>query len=403
MSNIKFTVRSIEAIKPPKSGQVDYWDSTLPGFGLRVTYRARKTWTVMYRHGRRKRRMTIGTFPSLSLADARDKAKDVLRAAAKGRDPAGERRDELAADTFGEMAEEYIRKHAMIRKRSWRKDRQILDHDLLPRFGHRKAADITRREVNDLLDGIKERGAPIQANRTLEIIRKIYNWGIGREIVAANPCQGIEKPSVEHQRERVLSDDEIRAVWGAFDLETPLMAGMFKLRLITAQRGGEISYMRKADVDWGSGWWIIPGEFTKNGLAHRVWLSEPATLILEGLLPLSDSTRWAFPSPRGDKPITVIWKAMERIRINSGVDFVAHDLRRTAASRMTGDLGISRLTVSKILNHVETGVTSIYDRHSYDGEKKQALQAWGRRLGDIIERTAAPANVLKLAAGNEAT
>ena len=401
MPNIKFTVRSIEAIKPPKSGQVDYWDSALGGFGLRMTYRGRKTWNVMYRHGRRKRRMTIGTFPSLSLADARDKAKDVLRAVAKGRDPAGERRDELAADTFGEMAEEYIRKHAMIRKRSWRKDRQILDRDLLPRFGHRKAADITRREVNDLLDGIKERGAPIQANRTLEIIRKIYNWGIGREIVAANPCQGIEKPSAEHQRERVLSDDEIRAVWAAFDLETPLIAGMFKLRLITAQRGGEISYMRKADVDWGSGWWTIPGEFTKNGLAHRVWLSEPGTQILEDLLPLSDGSRWVFPSPRGDKPITVIWKALDRIRTNSGVGFVAHDLRRSAATRMTGDLGISRLTVSKILNHVESGVITVYDRASYDGQKRQALEAWGQRLAEIIDNAAPLGNVVTLAAGNE--
>ena len=74
------------------------------------------------------------------------------------------------------------------------------------------------------------------------------------------------------------------------------------------------------------------------------------------------------------------WLTMARIRANSGTDFVAHDLRRTAASRMTGDLGISRLTVSKILNHVESGVTAIYDRHSYDGEKKQALNAWGQRL-----------------------
>ena len=91
-----------------------------------------------------------------------------------------------------------------------------------------------------------------------------------------------------------------------------------------------------------------------------------------------------------------VHKAHNRIRRRCGVDFVPHDLRRTAASHMTG-MGISRLVVSKILNHIEAGITAVYDRHSYDAEKRAALVAWGRRIEEIVAgEPSAPANVLAL-------
>ncbi len=391
MPKMKLTARGVENIKPPTAGQVDYWDTSPPGFGLRVSPTGRKSWVLMYRHGGRKRRLTIGTYPSIPLAAARERAIAALSDVAQGQDPAGIKQAERRADTFAELAEDYMRRHAMVRKRSWQQDRRALNRDLLPRFAHRKAASIKRREVIDLLDGIKERGAPILANRTLEIMRKIYNWGISREIVETNPCQRIERPSAEVQRQRVLNDDEIRAVWRAFDQEPPYMSAMFKLRVLTAQRGGEIAHMRWKDIDVGAGWWTIPGEYTKNGLAHRVPLSPEALEVLGGVEEHSNGSSWVFPQPSGEGPITVIWKAVDRVRRRAGVQFVLHDLRRTAASRMTGDLGIGRLTVSKILNHVERGVTAVYDRHSYDAEKRQALEAWGQRLEEIVSGRAAKA------------
>ena len=160
-------------------------------------------------------------------------ARTDLRAAAKGKDPARQRKDERNADTFGEMAEQYLERYAKKRKKSWFKDDQTLKRDLLPRFKNRKAAGITRREIIDMLEEIAERGAPIGANRTLEIIRKIYNWGI-EQLVAANPCQRIKKIGVERARDRVLSDEELRAVWKALEEETPRMRDLFRLRLLTA-------------------------------------------------------------------------------------------------------------------------------------------------------------------------
>ena len=307
----------------------------------------------------------------------------MLRDVAKGQDPASAKKAARKAETFRELAEEYMRRHAKQRKRSWKKDRQALDRDLLPRLGHRKAASITRREVISILDDIKDRGAPIQANRTLEIIRKIFNWGISREIVEANPCHRIEKPAEEHQRDRVLSEDEIRAVWGAFDPEPNNRGAMMKLRLLTAQRGGEVSHMRWCDIDLAGGWWTVPPEYSKNGLSHRVPLAPPAVTILKDLHKQTSGGPWVFPSPIGKGPTKSNSKASGRLRESSGVDFVPHDLRRTAASHMTG-MGISRLVVAKILNHVETGVTKVYDRHSYDAEKRHALKVWAARVEEIV-------------------
>ena len=398
------TVRSLEAIKPPKFGRVECWDEDVRGLGLRVSASGRKTWVLMYRvrGDKRLRRATLGTYPTLTLADARDQARTDLTAAAKGRDPAAERKTERQAETFGELAEDYMERYAKKRKRSWFKDRQALDRDLLPRFRHRKATGITRREVIALLEEIADRGAPVGANRTLEIIRRIYNWGIEQEIVTVNPCQRISKPGAERKRDRVLSDDEIRAVWTALEAETPRMRDLFRLRLLTAQRPGEVSRMRWEDIDMGSGWWTIPPEFSKNGLSHHVPLSPLAMDTLRQIEGYGNEKGWVFPSPTGKGPLRAVWRAMGNIRKKTGAEFVPHDLRRTVATRMTGDLGIARLTVAKVLNHVETGVTAIYDRHGYDTEKRHALEAWAAHLESILSGKPKADNVVTLAAAGEA-
>ena len=138
-------------------------------------------------------------------------------------------------------------------------------------------------------------------------------------------------------------------------------------------------------MDLDSGWWTIPADRAKNGLAHRVPLSPPALKVLKELkVTADDEPPWVFPSTRKTGPhISHAQKAIERIVKRSAVSFRGHDLRRTAASLMVG-AGVPRLVVSKILNHVETGVTAVYDRHSYDAEKRAALDFWGKRVQAII-------------------
>jgi integrase len=383
MPRIKMTARTVDALRPPGSGQIDYWDAGNPGFGLRVSAGGRKTWVAMYRHRNAKRRLTLGTYPVLSLADAREKAAKAHHLVQyDGVDPAAAKHADRAAKTFQELALDYLERYAKRKKRSWRKDEAILQQNVLPGLGRRKAKDITRGDIIGVLEDIVTRGAPIQANRTLEIVRKLFNWAISQDLLEFNPAYRLPKPSSENRSDRVLSDDEIFSVWKAFDTEAPLTAATFKLRLMTAQRGAEIVAMRWDQID--GNWWTIPGTVAKNGLAHRVALSPQVLALLNSIRPLGKGSPWVFPGAANNDHRTAIHKAHSRIRRRAGVNFVPHDLRRTAASRMTG-MGISRLVVSKLLNHVETGVTAVYDRHSYDIEKSAALDAWGMLLEQIVE------------------
>ena len=414
MPCINFTVRKIDSLRAPDRGQVDYWDTGLPGFGIRVSQGGRKSWIVMYRVGRRKRRLTLGSYPPMTLAEARKDAKAALVVAQKGGDPAHEKKVARMAETFSQLAESYIEQYAKPNKKSWKLDEKALYRDAVPRLGTFRAKDITRRDIRDMLQDIVARAAPIQANRTFEIVRRLFNWAIGEDYLTTNPCQGISKPAKENRRDRVLKEDEIRAVWQAMEAEQPLVAAMFKLRLVTAQRGGEVASMRWEDLDPATGWWTIPAERSKNGLSHRVPLSPQALAVLEDVRDQEKDVRdrekdvreqdngspWLFPSPKPGRHMEQLAQATKHIRERAGVEFVPHDLRRTAASCMTS-MGIPRLTVKKILNHVERDVTATYDRHSYDHEKRQALDAWGRRLEEILsgETEKRAANVVRLPSG----
>jgi integrase len=380
----KLTDRSIGALPVPAVGQVDYFDQGLPGFGLRVTANGVRAWTLLYRHHGRKRRMTLGTYPVVSLATARARAKELLADVVKGGDPAGAKRAEREAGTFADLVHAYLNKYAKPRKRSWQEDERILLKYVPRSWRSRPASMIARREVRDLVESIAER-APIMANRVLACLRKVFNYAIQRELIAANPCTLIERPAPERQRDRVLSADELRRIWAALQGEDVRSAAFFRLMLWTAQRGGEVRTMRWEDIDLEAGWWTIPGERTKNKLPHRVPLSPPVVALLRELRQDADGSAWVFPSMRATTGHReTVSRATRRLRAASGVDdWEPHDLRRTAASYMTG-MGISRLTVSKLLNHVEQGVTAVYDRHSYDQEKQKALKAWARQLDAIV-------------------
>ena len=141
--------------------------------------------------------------------------------------------------------------------------------------------------------------------------------------------------------------------------------------------------MHLEDVELDARWWTIPAERSKNGLPHRVPLSDAAIDLLRELE--DTDSPWVFPSPGGEGHMRSTQKAIERLRKRASIELRGHDLRRTAASFMTS-MGTPRLVVAKILNHVETSVTAVYDRHSYDREKREALDAWAIRLVEILQR-----------------
>jgi integrase len=404
----RFTDKQIAALRP-KSERYEVWEGG--GFGMRVSPRGAKAWIWVYHFAGRPRRMTIGTYPAMGLADARIKLADARKLLERGTDPGDRevqaRKAERAAETVSELAEAYLDKWARPRKRSAAEDERILRKDVIPAWGRRKAQDIARKDVIALLDRIVDRGSPIAANRTLAVVRRMFGWGLSRDIIPANPCAAVKAPGKETRRDRVLNTDEIAALWRSLDdpeiAISPAIRLALKFQLATAQRKGEAIEAEWSEIDLTEGVWTIPAAKAKNGLPHRVPLSPLALDLLDAiraLAPHGREPRWLFPSPRRDAPITgpAVDHAMRDHRDALGTgDATPHDLRRTAASHMTS-IGISRLVVSKILNHAEPGITAVYDRHSYDREKRAALDAWSARLADIVSGAPRATNVARLRA-----
>ena len=394
----------------PETRQLDYWDETLRGFGVRVSYGGRRAFVVRYRVNRRLRRLTLGPYPGLSLADARRKAREVLGDVARGDDPAQDKQERRDAETFGGLAKSYL-EVAEKRHRSWKEEKRIIDKDLLPDLGFRLLVDIRRRDVRELVEAIaRKRKAPVMANRTLGVLSRMFNFALDREWIEASPAARIPEPGEERSRERVLGDDELRELWVSLESRakqvepaddedaqeegerkpqiTPATAQAFQVQLLTAQRPGEVRSMKWADVDLEAGWWSIPGAVAKNGQAHRVPLTRTVVDILKPRLKAAgESAIFVFENRRGAGSVAHRGKkAASALCKSLTFEFRAHDLRRTAATRMA-EAGVPRDHIAKVLNHVEGGpaATRVYDRYDYDTEKRDALERWARRLAAIVE------------------
>ncbi|MGH9409544.1 MAG: tyrosine-type recombinase/integrase [Vicinamibacterales bacterium] len=390
---------SIRSIKRPANGSLDYFDDLTPGLSLRVTAKDVRTWTVFYRdqNGRQKR-LTLGRYPAVKLVDARELARDAQRRVAHGGDPVLEKRAAREVLTFAELAQQYIDDYAKVQKKSWKEDQRQLDADLLPKWKTRPAGQISAEDLLALLNAKVRNGSPVAANRLRALVSRIFTFAAEQRLLAptANPVIGVKKPTKESSRDRVLTPEEIRRIWDACDTQNRYVSAWFRLRLVTAQRGGELLQMRWQDVDETSHFWSIPSAYVKNALGHRVYLNQLARKVL-ATVPRDEQKRvWVFPkSLMGDYKhvgrrlaqstrANIITEAKESGNGRDRVDIRGHDLRRTAASLMASG-GVPRFVISRILNHSEEkDITSVYDRYGYDAEKKAAMEFWNRQLGAVL-------------------
>src|SRR5260221_600818 len=186
---MRFTDKAITALRP-KAQRYEKWEGG--GFGVRVSPRGIKSWVWVYRFQGQPRRLTLGTYPDMGLADAHIALADARKLLEKGVDPGKKeverRKAERIAETVAELVEQYLEKWVRPRKRSAVEDERLLNKDVIPAWGRRKAHDIARKDVIALLDKIVDRGSPIAANRTLAVVRRMFNWAISRDILSVNPC-----------------------------------------------------------------------------------------------------------------------------------------------------------------------------------------------------------------------
>ena len=368
-------------VKPLEKRRI-IWDTKQQGLGFVVHPTGKKSWKMPYRHGKRLRWFTLGTYPKVTLKAARIAAEEVMAQVAAGRDPMQEKADTRLGHTFKELSLMWL-KSAKEERRSWQQAERYLNKELLPRWGGRLARDIARADVRAMADKITNRGSPVAANGALAVASRIFSWGIeeGKIDVVANPCTGVKRRPTS-ERDRVFTEDEIKRLWAAFD-GTPTGAAL-RFQLLTAQRVGEVRQMRFDQID--GNWWTIPATVTKNKKSHRVWLSDAAMGIVEA----QRGKDYVFG---GDAELGKVYAGP--IREASGVaDFRTHDLRRTAATKIAG-MGVQSLTLSRLLNHAEGGVTQIYNRHRFDEEKRMALDAWAAELDRIVTGREPDDNVVR--------
>ena len=380
MPSENLTDRALKSLSVTE--RTELWDEAQPGFGVRISPGGDKTFFLMYRHLGVRRRLTLGKYPSVSLAEARRTAKVKLGELAAGRDPAGGSKRGPEVYTVADLARDYLEQHAKPYKRSWFHDDFVLNRELLPACGRKRAKDVKKADVREVLERIAQRGHGTAANRARAIIRKMFAWALERDLVEFNPCASISKLAPERRRDRVLTAEEIRQLWWMLEGEEEVTRDALRLLLLTAQRRNEVRMMALDQIEGDL--WTIPGSLTKNKRSHAVPLSRQA---LEILAPwLAGATSCVLTSPRKrEQPLTVgaLSHAARRISKKLGFAFTPHDLRRTAATFMP-KLGVLRFIVARVLNHTEHTVTDIYDRYSYLSEKREALQRWGDHLETLV-------------------
>ena len=435
MPTIKLTDAAVQKFKAPPGQRVEYFDATLPGFGLRVagptprTPEGRKSWVLFYRHGGDQKRLTLPLpYPALTLADARKQAGDALQLVAKGVDPATERaaikaEGERKRDTVGSAVETFLasgmkgKKGKPLAKGYTDGTKANFENHVLPRWRDRDLASITRREVIALLDAIaageapdgkkpagkgkRPGGGPVAANRVLAAVRAMFSWALRRGLVELNPCTAVERPGEETRRDRTLTAQEMQELWPLFAGYSYPFGAFFRMLLLTGQRRSEVAGMLWADIDLQARTWTLAADKTKAGRGHVVPLSQAALDILAALPRKSITTKETTkPSPYvftsdGSAPVSgfsrakiaidaKVAKARAAAEMDPALGWTLHDLRRTAATEM-GRLGTPEFVIAKVLNHASKGITGqVYNRYEYLSEKKQALEQWGVYLERLV-------------------
>jgi integrase len=425
----------IEKQLPDETKRLEVPDGKIGGLYLVVQPSGAKSWALRYRVAGTPKKFTIGSYPAVGLAAARKKAQKALAEVVDGVDPSAKRKAEReaqkaaksTADRVENVVDAYVRDYlAKKAKPSWAKEAErLLRVEVLPKFGKKRLGELTDDDVHELLKEIAER-APITANRTFAVFRKLSHWAMSRDggrLIKASPCDGVEMPTAERPRDRVLDDAEIKFAWRAFEAIDWPFGPIGKLLFLTGARRDEVASMEWRELDLEAGVWRLPKERTKNKRAHEIPLPAAAVDILKGLRRVEPKrgpdghVRPALVfSTTGSTPVSGFSRAkaaidvaiVERLQEEAkarGDDpeevkaphWVIHDLRRTVATNLQ-KLGVRLEVTEAVLNHVSgsrAGIVGIYQRHEYAEEKRAALEAWARRL-DAIVIGAEASNVVQL-------
>ena len=360
MPTLRLTDAAVKRLKTPADAdRAEYWDTVTQGLGLRVSASGARSWVMILRTLKagtwKQQRVTLGRYPAIPLDDARQLAVEAKTRAEQGADPASirrERRAELEKDsrnTFGAVVADFLAKYRTRQKRK-PADRtmteltRVLRSALFADWTDRPVTQITRRDIMDAADILVGQGHETAANRYLTYLKMLFGWAVERGILADDPTASVKKPGAETSRDRVLSAEELRAVWHATaptqgdrgDLFGPIV----KVLMMTGQRRNEVAGMRWAEVDVAAGMWTLPAGRAKNHREHLVPLAAPVLALLRDRhaeqAAMGLKTAFVFTSA-GTVPFSGWSRSKTRLDTRANIaPWTLHDLRRTLVTRMGG-------------------------------------------------------------------
>jgi integrase len=410
-NRISLTQLGCERLRPKEHEQI-FWDTNLPGFGMRVSPKGVKTFILQYRYrtdgGKLKERQeALGRLNFLTVAEARDRARQIKSRASAGFDPLAERQAEEAVKqaerqakefTFDKLVVRYMREYADLNTRA---STAAITRGLLKQWrvalGERPVADIRKSDIlgflNEYLARRTDGSGRLAANHLLRSIGHVFRWARQHDLVDSNPTEDVAKPQPKQKsRDRYLEAEEIKAFWSACAEVGWPVGPIFELLLLTGQRESEVGEMTWSELDLGNRVWNIPGARTKNGKAHTVHLSDLAVEII-GKLPRINGSKFVFTTT-GTGPFTNYDYGKKRLQrlMGGATDWRPHDLRRTATTVMA-EIGIAPHVADRVLNHQSgtiSGVAAVYNRFAYLEERKAALAALGQHFARLVGRNVVP-------------
>jgi integrase len=422
MPKKRLTSAFINSAPNPPSGTVDYYDELLPGLAFRCSYKGGRSWTLKYlspvsfdnRGNRKQRRIMVGKSPRMKLAEAREKAREILREVDSGIDPQREKMKakeenalKLSPDprTIEEGYCRYVDDHVKLNNKprvredgsEWWEREWIAEKYIFPAIGDLLLSEVTRKDVMNMRRKIEKLSGPVMADRAAEAVRTAFNWLHDNEIADA-PIIRVKSTTKNNARHRVLSVAELVMVKDETDRMSnsptgSTFAAVVQVLILTGQRRREVSDMRWSELDLDSLTWNLPPERTKNGLPHSVPLSPPVIKIIEVQRDRQSETDdfadcdFVF-STNGRSPYSGFSRSKQRMDNRLEIEhWVLHDLRRTFVTRLN-EIGIPPHVVEACVNHISgasrVGVAGVYNRAQYWPERVDALNRWAETLERIV-------------------
>jgi integrase len=386
-----FTDIAVKAFKP-ESARREIPDPGCAGLYLIIQPSGHKSFAARFRFEGRPKKLSLGP---LSLVAARKAATAALLEAKEGRDPTAAKQQAKAdrraveANTFQFTAERFMTLTAGMRRdgdgkvtftgniRTAARRLRDLERAIFPTLGHRPVADIKRSEITELLDNIELESGPVAADRSLALIRRILNWHATRADNFAPPViKGMARTSTkERARSRILTDNEIRAIWNS--KQSGAFPALVRFLLLTGARRAEAACMRWEEIDGGN--WVLPANRNKTKKELTRPLSAAAIAVIEG-----QRSDCPFVFSKGRKAISTF--SRDKVAFDAALgmgDWRIHDLRRTARSLLSR-AGIDADIGERCLGHALPGVRGTYDRHDYQHEMRRAYDALAALIGRIV-------------------